>query len=209
MIQIDLFSDVICPWCYIGKRRMERALKSREELSVEINWRAFQLNPEMPSTGIPREQYLILKFGDKTRAKAIYDNIQKAGDTEGLSFNFDNITHTPNTVLAHRLIGWSQKQNKSEDIVENLFKAYFVDGRNIGSMEILREIAIDTNLDANSFDEHFSNDDDLQEIHLETRYAYENGITGVPCFIFNKSFSITGAQEPEAFLPLLDIKPDP
>ena len=209
MIQIDLFSDVICPWCYIGKRRMERALKSREELSVEITWRAFQLNPEMPSTGIPREQYLILKFGDKTRAKAIYDNIQKAGDTEGLSFNFDNITHTPNTVLAHRLIGWSQKQNKSEDIVENLFKAYFVDGRNIGSMEILREIAIDTNLDANSFDEHFSNDDDLQEIHLETRYAYENGITGVPCFIFNKSFSITGAQEPEAFLPLLDIKPDP
>ena len=134
MIQIDLFSDVICPWCFIGKRRLERALKIRSNPKVDINWRAFQLNPDMPKNGIAREQYIEAKFGGSERAQGIYDNIRRVGETEGLEFRFDKIKRTPNTILAHRLIAWSKHYKMSDLVVESLFKAYFFEGRDIGSM---------------------------------------------------------------------------
>ena len=206
MIQIDLFSDIICPWCYIGRSRLKRALETRKDLEIKINWRAFQLNPEMPREGIPRQQYLALKFGNKERAASIYSNIQKAGELEGLIFNFDKISHTPNTVLAHRFIDWSKMIKKSEKTVQKLFIAYFVEGRNIGLLETLREIAFDLEMDTDEFDDYFESDEGLNQVKADTRFAIGNGITGVPYFIFNKQFAITGAQEPEAFLPLLDLK---
>ncbi len=205
MIQIDLFSDVICPWCFIGKRRLERALNQRSNSGVDINWRAFQLNPDMPKNGMPRDHYLEAKFGGPDRAKTIYDNIRKTGETEGIEFEFEKIQKTPNTVLAHRLISWSKDQKKSDLIVESLFKAYFYEGRDIGSLETLKEILEDSNIDTESFVRYAKSDEGIDQVANDTRYAYSNGITGVPCFIFDKKYSISGAQEPEAFFPLFDL----
>lgn len=205
MIQIDLFSDVICPWCFIGKRRLERALNQRSNSDVDINWRAFQLNPDMPKNGMPRDHYLEAKFGGPDRAKTIYDNIRKTGETEGIEFEFEKIQKTPNTVLAHRLISWSKDQKKSDLIVESLFKAYFYEGRDIGSLETLKEILEDSNIDTESFVRYAKSDEGIDQVANDTRYAYSNGITGVPCFIFDKKYSISGAQEPEAFFPLFDL----
>ena len=205
MIQIDLFSDVICPWCFIGKRRLERALNLRSNPDVDINWRAFQLNPDMPKTGMARDHYLEVKFGGPDRAKTIYENIRKTGEMEGIEFKFEKIKKTPNTVLAHRLISWSKDQTTSDFVVESLFKAYFYEGRDIGSLEILKEILEDLNINTDSFVRYAKSDEGIDRVANDTRYAYSNGITGVPCFIFDKKYSISGAQEPEAFFPLFDL----
>ena len=205
MIQIDLFSDVICPWCFIGKRRLERALKIRSNPRVDINWRAFQLNPDMPKNGISREQYIEAKFGSPERAQGIYDNIRRVGETEGLEFRFDKIKRTPNTILAHRLISWSKHLKISDLVVERLFKAYFFEGLDIGSMETLIELLEELEINTEAFKSYIKTDNGLDEVSDETRFAYENGITGVPCFIFDKKYSVSGAQEPEAFFPLFDL----
>ena len=205
MIQIALFSDVICPWCFIGKRRLERALKIRSNSKVNINWRAFQLNPDMPKNGIAREQYIEAKFGGPERAKSIYDNIRRVGESEGLEFRFDKIKRTPNTVLAHRLISWSKHRESSDLVVESLFKAYFFEGLDIGSMEVLIEILEELEINTEAFRLYIETDDGIDEVSSETKFAYENGITGVPCFIFDKKYSVSGAQEPEAFFPLFDL----
>ena len=205
MIQIDLFSDVICPWCFIGKRRLERALKIRSNPRVDINWRAFQLNPDMPKNGIAREQYIEAKFGGPERAQGIYDNIRRVGETEGLEFRFDKIKRTPNTILAHRLISWSKHLKISDLVVERLFKAYFFEGLDIGSMETLIELLEELEINTEAFKSYIKTDNGVDEVSNETRFAYENGITGVPCFIFDKKYSVSGAQEPEAFFPLFDL----
>jgi predicted DsbA family dithiol-disulfide isomerase len=205
MIQIDLFSDVICPWCFIGKRRLERALKIRSNPRVDINWRAFQLNPDMPKNGITRKQYIEAKFGGPERAQGIYDNIRRVGETEGLEFRFDKIKRTPNTILAHRLISWSKHLKISDLVVESLFKAYFFEGLDIGSMETLIELLEELEINTEAFKSYIKTDNGLDEVSDETRFAYENGITGVPCFIFDKKYSVSGAQEPEAFFPLFDL----
>jgi predicted DsbA family dithiol-disulfide isomerase len=205
MIQIDLFSDVICPWCFIGKRRLERALKIRSNPRVDINWRAFQLNPDMPKNGIAREQYIEAKFGGPERAQGIYDNIRRVGETEGLEFRFDKIKRTPNTILAHRLISWSKHLKISDLVVERLFKAYFFEGLDIGSMETLIELLEELEINTEAFKSYIKTDNGLDEVSDETRFAYENGITGVPCFIFDKKYSVSGAQEPEAFFTLFDL----
>ena len=205
MIQIDLFSDVICPWCFIGKRRLERALKIRSNPRVDINWRAFQLNPDMPKNGITRKQYIEAKFGGPERAQGIYDNIRRVGETEGLEFRFDKIKRTPNTILAHRLISWSKHLKISDLVVERLFKAYFFEGLDIGSMETLIELLEELEINTEAFKSYIKTDNGLDEVSDETRFAYENGITGVPCFIFDKKYSVSGAQEPEAFFPLFDL----
>ena len=205
MIQIDLFSDVICPWCFIGKRRLERALNQRSNPDVDISWRAFQLNPDMPKTGMHRDHYLEAKFGGPERAKTIYENIRKTGEMEGIEFEFEKIIKTPNTVLAHRLISWSKDQKISDLVVESLFKAYFYEGRDIGLIEILKEILEESNIDAESFVRYAKSDEGIDQVANDTRYAYSNGITGVPCFIFDKKYSLSGAQEPEAFFPLFDL----
>jgi predicted DsbA family dithiol-disulfide isomerase len=205
MIQIDLFSDVICPWCFIGKRRLERALNQRSNPDVDISWRAFQLNPDMPKTGMHRDHYLEAKFGGPERAKTIYENIRKTGEMEGIEFEFEKIKKTPNTVLAHRLISWSKDQKISDLVVESLFKAYFYEGRDIGLIEILKEILEESNIDAESFVRYAKSNEGIDQVANDTRYAYSNGITGVPCFIFDKKYSLSGAQEPEAFFPLFDL----
>jgi predicted DsbA family dithiol-disulfide isomerase len=208
MVQIDLFSDVVCPWCFIGKRRLEQAIAARPLQEVEIQWRAFQLNPDMPRGGMLRQHYVEAKFGGPDRANQINDSIRAAGKSVGLDLALDKIQRTPNTVLAHRLIYWATHEAQSGPLVENLFRAYFFDGRDLGSITELGEIAKETGLDGNAAKAYLASDNGQREVSAETRYAYENGITGVPCFIFNRRYAVAGAQEPEAFFPLFDLEPE-
>ncbi|UUX50137.1 DsbA family oxidoreductase [Nisaea acidiphila] len=205
MTQIDIFSDVICPWCFIGKRRLERALKSRPLPDLTIQWRAFQLNPDMPVEGMSRQAYLENKFGGPERAQQIYDNIRRTGDGEGIDFRFDLIQRTPNTVLAHRTINLATAQGTSDALVENLFNAYFIEGVDIGDIDNLVRLAEASGMDAGEVREWFEGKGGATEVMAETRFAYENGINGVPCFIFNRQYAVSGAQEPEAFFPLFDL----
>jgi len=208
MIQIDLFSDVVCPWCFIGKRRLEKAMAARADRSFIIQWRAFQLNPDMPGDGMLRQHYVEAKFGGPERAHQIYVNITEAGRSVGLDFAFEKIQRSPNTVRAHRLILWATRQGLADPLVENLFRAYFFDGRDIGAPVVLAEIADETGLDGAAAAEYLASEDGQAEVAAESRYAYENGITGVPCFIFNRRYAVAGAQEPEAFFPLFDLQPE-
>ena len=140
---IDIVSDAVCPWCYVGKRRLEAALAARPELSVEIHWHAFQLNPGMPEEGMDRESYLTTKFGSAARAASIYNDIEQAGAQEGIAFAFDSIRRTPNTIKAHRLILLAGKHDIQDAVVELLFRHYFTQGADIGDTDRLVAIAAD------------------------------------------------------------------
>ncbi len=204
-MRIDIFSDVVCPWCFIGKRRLERALAERPQEQVEIHWRAFQLNPDMPVQGMPRQTYLQTKFGGPERAAQIYETIRENGRKEGLDFQFEKIGTTPNTVRAHRLIRFASERGASDALVEKLFTGYFYDGRNIGDVEALADIAEDAGLDRDEAIAFLNGNESVADVLAETRFAYENGINGVPCFIFDRRYALAGAQEPEAFFPLFEL----
>jgi predicted DsbA family dithiol-disulfide isomerase len=204
-MRIDIFSDVICPWCFIGKRRLERALRDRPQDKVEICWRAFQLNPDMPVQGMPRQVYLQTKFGGPERAEQIYDNIRANGEKEGIAFRFDLIEHTPNTVKAHRLLRHATNLGKGDAMAERLFTGYFLDGVNIGEIDALVDLAVEVEMDGDESRAWLEGNEEVAEIMAETRFAYENGINGVPCFVFNRRYALAGAQEPEAFYPLFEL----
>lgn len=204
-MDIDIYSDPICPWCYIGKRRLERALELRQEHKPRIRWRAFQLNPEMPEGGIGREQYLALKFGGADRARQLYDNIRRVGETVGIAFAFDKIRQTPNTVQAHRLIRFASATPHAETVIEALFHRYFVDGGAIGDIPSLIDLGIEAGLDAAGVTAYMNSDDSLDEVRHEDSSARRLGIQGVPCFIINNQYALSGAQEPEAFFPIFEM----
>ncbi|MEC8006058.1 MAG: DsbA family oxidoreductase [Pseudomonadota bacterium] len=205
MLQIEIFSDVVCPWCYIGKRRFERAHTARPHTGLAVTWRAFQLNPEMPADGIDRQRYLELKFGGGDQAGQVYHRIAAAGAEEGIDFAFDRIRRTPNTVNAHRLVRWARQQDRQDDVVESLFQAYFLEGLDIGDRDNLAEIAARAGLDRADASAFLDGVEGVREVLDETRLAYNSGITGVPCFIVDRKYAISGAQEPEAFFPLFDL----
>ena len=202
---VDVFSDTVCPWCYVGKRRLERALKARPQRDVTIRWRAFQLNPGMPAGGMDRKAYVDAKFGGAERARAIYDTVRAAGTAEGIAFAFDRIKRTPNTLQSHRLIRFAGNQDRQDEVLEALFRAYFLNGRNIGDRAVLVEVAADTGLDREETAEYLAGDADAEAVLAEDGMARRAGINGVPCFIFNGRFALSGAQEPEAFFQLFDL----
>jgi predicted DsbA family dithiol-disulfide isomerase len=204
-MHIDIVSDVICPWCFIGKRRLGRALEQRPDLSVSVTWRAFQLNPEMPDEGMPREAYLAAKFGSAAHAARIYSTITQAGAGEGISFAFDRIRRTPSSRGAHRLIRYATMEGNSDPTVEALFSAYFEQGRDIGDPATLADIGAEAGLDRAEITQFLSSDAALEEVLTDDRSARRLGISGVPCFIVDGGYAISGAQEPEFFFPLFDL----
>ena len=204
-MEIDIYSDPICPWCYIGKRRLERALEQRRENQATLRWRAFQLNPDMPSEGIERNRYLTLKFGGAERARQLYENIRKVGATVGIDFDFDKIARTPNTLQAHRLIRYANGTAQSDTVIEQLFFRYFVEGGTIDDTGNLIQIAVEAGLEEAAVTTYLSSDEDLNEVRLEDSAARRLGIQGVPCFIVNNQYALSGAQEPEAFFPIFEI----
>jgi predicted DsbA family dithiol-disulfide isomerase len=204
-MRVDIVSDVICPWCYIGKRRLEKALALRPEVSIDTSWRPFQLNPDIPTEGIDRRAYLAAKFGGSAHAERIYANVTEAGASVGIPFAFDRIRRTPNTRDAHRLIRYATAQDRVDAVVEALFQGYFTAGRDIGDRETLAEIAGEAGLDAGETAKWLASPAEVEQVLAEDRSARRLGINAVPCFIFEGQYAVSGAQEPEFFLPVFDL----
>jgi predicted DsbA family dithiol-disulfide isomerase len=204
-MHIDIICDVICPWCFIGKRRLERALALRPDLSATLSWRAFELKPDLPIDGIPCEVYLSGKFGSADKAQRPYAAISAAGRAEGIEFAFQRIRRTPNTLRAHRLIRFAGDNGCAEPVVEALFRAYFIEGLDIGLPETLGELAARAGLGRAETCEYLSSDAGIAEVRAEEQRAHRLGIHAVPYFVIERSYAISGAQEPEMFLPIFDI----
>ena len=203
-MQIEIYSDVVCPWCFIGKRRLEQALEAVGYGNrAHIAWRPFQLNPTMPKSGMDRRTYLDEKFGGAEARRAIEDRIAKAGATDGIVFAFDRIERTPNTFDAHRLMWFAQQQGKQDDLAEALFLAYFSEGRDIGSRQTLVEIAAEVGLDRVEAWRFLSSDQGAEEVHAEEKTGHRLGIRGVPYFLLNGTYAISGAQPPDIFISAL------
>jgi predicted DsbA family dithiol-disulfide isomerase len=205
MIFVDIVSDTICPWCYIGKRRFERALAMSGRNNVAISWRPFQLNPDMPPEGMTRDDYVRAKFGGGDRPRQIYQAIAESGREAGIEFQFSRIKRTPNTVLSHRLVHWSARNERQDEMVAELFRAYFEDGLDIGDLDILVECAARVGLDARRTYRYLYSDEGGQEVVASDVYARRLGINGVPCFIVNRKYAVSGAQPPSAFVEIFNL----
>jgi predicted DsbA family dithiol-disulfide isomerase len=203
-MRIDIISDTVCPWCYIGKRRLERALAQRPDLDVEITWRAYQLNPDMPPEGKDRNAHYRAKFGSVEKTEKIIETIAGVAREENLDLEFSKIERMPNTLASHRLARWAGSAGCQDDVIERLFKAYFVEGRDIGDMDVLVDIAGAAGMDRDLVRDLLASDADQDLVREEDALARQMGVTGVPCFIVNQKYSIMGAQEPEAFLQVFD-----
>ena len=194
MVKLDILSDPICPWCYIGKAQMDRALESHPDHPFEIEWHPFQLNPDMPADGMDRREYLEHKFGGKDGAVRVYSQIAEAAEAAGLDIDFAAIQRTPNTINAHRLIHWAGLEGRQTAIVSKLFKAYFRDGRDIGDTEVLLVIAEDAGMDRAMTDRLMQSDADLEDIRARDANARAKGVSGVPTFVVANQHVLPGAQ---------------
>jgi len=204
-VHIDIVADLICPWCFIGKRRLERALAMRPELEATLAWRAFRLNPELPEDGIPRERYLAARFGGPRGAAQNEERLLAAGRAEGIEFAFSRIRRTPNTLRAHRLVRRAGAAGIAEPVVEALFRGYFLAGADLGDIATLAALAAPAGLDEADTRAWLEGDEGTAEVVAEDRRARRLGIHAVPCFVLEDGYAISGAQEPEMFLPLFDV----
>ena len=195
-ITIDVVSDVVCPWCYVGKHRLEKALAMMPERDFAIFWRPFQLDPTIPKEGMPRRAYLERKFGAE-RLADLHKPLIEIGKAEGIPFAFDKITRSPNTLDAHRLLRWAQESGRQNEMADRLFALYFVEGADIGSSDVLTKAAADVGLDAALVAQLLVTEADLDPVIAEINAAQKMGISGVPTFIFAARFAISGAHPAE------------
>lgn len=203
-LSIDVVSDVVCPWCFIGKRRLDKARALRPDVPVAVNWRPFQLDATIPPGGIERRVYLERKFGSAERIAGIYARVAEAGAEEGIAFRFDRIERSPNTLDAHRLIRWAQGAGAQEAVVDRLFDFYFLDGRDIGDPVVLAAAAEQAGMDGGQVADQLSGDADRQAVVDDISAAARLGISGVPYFIFAGRFGVSGAQPAEALAEAID-----
>lgn len=199
MIKLDIISDPICPWCYIGKAYLDRALAAHPDHPFTIEWHPYQLNPDMAAGGMDRREYLELKFGGQDGAMKVYGEIAKKAEEAGLNIDFAAIKTTPNTINAHRLIHWAGLEGRQAFVVAALFKAYFVEGRDIGNDGVLCNIAGDSGMDADMVERLLATESDLDDIRARDAHSREMGVRGVPTFIVNNESVLTGAQAPETW----------
>ncbi len=196
MIHLDIFSDPVCPWCYIGKAHLDRALEARGDHPFEIEWHPFQLNPDMPPGGMDRASYLEAKFGGKDRAVAIYARVEAAAREAGLAMDFGNIPRIPNTMDAHRLIHWAGLEGKQTLMKAALMRAYWRDGRDIGDLDTLADIAGEVGLDRAVMARLLASDADHDAIAARDAHARERGVNAVPTFLIANQYVLSGAQPP-------------
>jgi predicted DsbA family dithiol-disulfide isomerase len=201
-MQIDIYSDIVCPWCYVGKRRLERALTSVGK-DVLVTWRPFQLNPTMPVDGMDRKAYLEAKFGSLEAFGRMEEQLLAAGADEQIPFAFEKVARTPNTFAAHRLVWYAAQQGKQDDVVEALFRGYFLEGKDIGNLKALTHVAAEAGLDRTEIEEFLASDKSVVEVKTEEAVGRRLGIRGVPYFVLNGSISISGAQPPDIFVSAL------
>lgn len=196
-LQIDVVSDVVCPWCYIGKRRIEKALALAGDVPVELRWRPFFLNPWVPREGIARDQYLTTKFGSVDAYKGIAGRVVAAAEEEGLLYRPELVQRQPNTVDCHRLIHWADASGKSGEVKQRLMELYFRDGGDLTDVEVLVQAAADCGLDAADIRRRLATDEDVALISAQAQDAADKGISGVPTFVFAEKYAISGAQPPD------------
>jgi len=207
MVKLDILSDPICPWCYIGKANLERALERAGDHPFEIEWHPFQLNPDMPREGADRRSYLEAKFGGKDKAVAAYARVTEFAAQAGLTFNFEAMERTPNTLDAHRLIHWAGIEGRQSAVVSALFRGYFTEGRDIGNPEVLSDIADSAGMDAAIVARLLASDADTDDIRTRDAHSRKMGVNAVPTFIIDHRHAVPGAQSPEVWDRVIgDIK---
>jgi predicted DsbA family dithiol-disulfide isomerase len=204
-VRVDVISDVICPWCYVGKRRLEKAVAARNGRAiVRVRWHPFELNPQMPKEGMDRRQYRTAKFGSWERSVALDAQVTAAGCDEGIPFAFDKIERTPNTLDAHRLIWLADRQGMQDAVVEAVFRAYFTEGRDISRTPTLLDVVAEAGLDRNKAAGVLGGDEGVAEIRATEKQAHRAGVQGVPFFVINSRLALSGAREASAFLDAFD-----
>jgi predicted DsbA family dithiol-disulfide isomerase len=203
-VRIDVVSDVVCPWCFIGKRRLEKALALASDVPVEVHWRPYFLNEWIPQEGMSREQYLTTKFGSPEGYRNIAQRVRAAAAEEGLVYAVDRINRQPNTRDAHRLIRWAEGIGKAAEMKQRLMDLYFTEGADLSNRAVLVQAAADVGLDPEDVRAALDSDQDIAEIEREVEAAKEAGIQGVPCFILDGKYAISGAQAPEALAQAIE-----
>lgn len=203
-IRVDVISDVMCPWCYVGKRHLEKAIDLVSELDIEVYWRAFQLDATLPPLGKDRQQYLLDKFGED-KASDMYQQLVEVGKESEIDFRFDLIKKSPNTMNAHRLIKWARDQSPASQsaLVEHLFELYFTKGENIGDPKVLTNAAIYAGVNLENLETDLASDKDIDLINHQIEESRQMGVTGVPCFIIDLKHAIAGAHPPKSIAQTL------
>jgi predicted DsbA family dithiol-disulfide isomerase len=204
-MQIDVISDTVCPWCFIGKRRLARAMEQRPAIAFDVKWRPYRLDPTVPKAGMDRQAYMRAKFGDDPmKIVEMHKLIAAEGAKDGIEFDFAAITRRPDTLDSHRLIRWSEAIGVQDEVVERLFIAYFENGDDIGDIRVLADIADICGMDGVEAARMLESDTDIALVEREDQIAHEMGVTGVPAMIFGGKLALSGAREPELLLSVID-----
>ncbi len=205
-LTIEVVHDLVCPWCYVGVRRLMRAIGRRPAMPVTLSWRPFLLNPDLPRGGMPMGDYVARKFGSEERARRLHASIAELGASEGIRFRFDRIARLPSSVDAHRLVRWTWAVSPelASELVETLFAAHFTEGQDIGDARFLVGVAQDLGLDGSGVRRLLAGADGIDMVHGENLRSHRLGINGVPCFVIGERMAISGAQEPEVLGRILD-----
>lgn len=198
-INVDVVSDVVCPWCFIGQKRLDKAIAAVGDVDVHVSWRPFQLDPTIPPEGRDRREYMLGKFGSEDRIRDIHARIGPLGEAEGIAFAFDAIKIAPNTLDAHRLIRWAGAigEDMQNRLVRRLFQLNFEQGANIGDHEVLVDAAREVGMDASVVETLLETDSDIEAVKTEIATASRMGVTGVPCFLIEGKYAVMGAQDAE------------
>jgi predicted DsbA family dithiol-disulfide isomerase len=193
-LTIDVVSDVVCPWCYLGKRRLEQAIAAVPDIPVAVRFRPYSLDPTVPPEGEDREAYIVRKFGSVKALDAAHQRLALFGSEAGIAYHFDRITRAPNTLDAHRVVRWATEAGRGAEMVDRLFRAYFGEGRDVGDHGVLGELAGEVGLDGAVIARRLATDDDRDSVKAEIDEAYQIGVTGVPTFILGGKYGVVGAQ---------------
>ena len=199
-MKIDIVSDTICPWCWVGKRRLEDALAARPDLDVEIAWHPYQLNPATPKEGVDRKDYLREKFGTETYPEQMLSALVEAGEAIGIDFQFNEMNRVPNTIDSHKVLCWAREFGHQDALAEILFRRYFIDNEDIGDVNTLAAAAAEVGMDADVVRARLSDNTDDETVRAEAQHASQMGISGVPTFIIDNKYAVQGAQTAEVFL---------
>lgn len=200
-ITVDVISDVVCPWCFIGMKRLETAMTLAGDVPVSVRWRPYQLDPTIPAGGMPRKEYMLNKFGSAKRLKEIHAQVSQLGEAEGIRFNFEAIQTSPNTLDAHRLIRWAASPKAPAGtqgpVVRRLFEQFFEEARDIGDRAVLVETAVEAGMDGPLVEALLSSNADAESVQSEIATAAQMGVRGVPCFLLEGKYAVMGAQDAE------------
>jgi predicted DsbA family dithiol-disulfide isomerase len=203
-MQIDFISDTVCPWCFIGKRRLARAIAMRPNISFDVRYRPYRLDPTVPKGGMDREAYMAAKFGKNAGVSEAQQMIAAEGAKEGIEFDFAAIKRRPDTIDSHRLIRWAEMTGAQDEVVERLFAAYFQNGEDIGDIRVLAGIADVSGMDGSQVADMLESDQDVSLMEREDKLAHEMGVTGVPAMIFANKVAVSGAREPQVLAMVID-----